>query len=336
MVDVEAILSKEVFHQQGVNTKTGQNIAIQEVFHLMLSETLISVTNTIRTLRNDGKISDATSLKKTLPAVTFAASYYNNRKEGNEKTYNMICVLDIDKLPGTEIVDVIKQLRMDKFVIACWISPSGNGVKGLVAFSCHRDIPRSEISIFHRAAFKQLAIYFESQYSIQLDQTGKDVPRLCFLCHVKDLNIKTQYDEFIINPDVIDMENIEIRKIKRVVNSLGKTPIGNIEKKNWMNPHNRNKPIDRFRIQSIIKYLSKRNLSITFNYEDWYHIALAIADTFTFDIGWKYFKTLSKMDPLKYNEVIARRMIEYAYDNTNRMVTMGTIIYYAKNKDYYF
>ena len=42
--------------------------------------------------------------------------------------------------------------------------------------------------------------------------------------------------------------------------------------------------------------MTKRNLSITNSYEEWYRIALAIANTFTYEIGEKYFLKISKID----------------------------------------
>ena len=50
------------------------------------------------------------------------------------------------------------------------------------------------------------------------------------------------------------------------------------------------------------KFLTKNEKSITFDYDDWLRVALAIAGSFTYEVGLRYFIELSKMDGIKFNE----------------------------------
>jgi len=86
----------------------------------------------------------------------------------------------------------------------------------------------------------------------------------------------------------------------------------------------------------IIKYLSKRNLSITNSYSDWYKVALAIANSFTYDIGEKYFLRLSKLDVNKYDEQKCRTLLKYCYENSKGKFNFGTIVYLAIKVGYIY
>lgn len=58
--------------------------------------------------------------------------YEGRRKADLCKQYNNLMVIDIDKLDDEEMRRVRVCLEQDDYVAAFWISPSGNGWKGLV------------------------------------------------------------------------------------------------------------------------------------------------------------------------------------------------------------
>ena len=106
------------------------------------------------------------------------------------------------------------------------------------------------------------------------------------------------------------------------------------ERNIFYNSLNRNLPSDRKVMQAIIKYLTKRKLSITSSYEDWYKVAYAISNTFTLDIGEKYFLSLCKLDNEKYNEIESKNMLIYCYKNSLGSIKFNTILYNANIKGY--
>ena len=87
-------------------------------------------------------------------------------------------------------------------------------------------------------------------------------------------------------------------------------------------------------MSNIIRYLNNKNCSITDNYENWCKVALAIANTFTFDVGKNYFIKLSKRDLDKFNESNCVNFLSNCYENRKREITFASIVYLANKKGY--
>ncbi len=331
---IEAVAHKGVFKQIGARSISGINVPFAEAIAQIKSNVLSHETDTLRHFKKEGKITEAKLLKQSLPAVTFAATYKRNRISGNEDSYNELCVIDIDDLSPEDHEQYKKSLYNDNLVFAVWTSPSGNGIKGLILLDFGTTPPPiDKVAMFHRVAFRSIQSYLKDRYQIELDGSGKDVTRLCFLSCDPEIHIKSEFDRFPIKNELLKSEEgviTESRRFLAVKTQVSISP----PPKNWMNPANRNKAIDRLKMQSIIKYLRKRHLSITFQYDQWYHTAFGIANTFTFDLGYKYFSEISKIDTTKYDDQICRRMLEYAYSHSKGQIALGTIIYYAQNLGY--
>jgi len=85
-------------------------------------------------------------------------------------------------------VDKTKQaLATDDFVLACWTSPSGDGIKALVRITNPER---------HRDHFRSLIAYFDKQYGLQVDETGINESRACFESHDPDMIIKDESKKF--------------------------------------------------------------------------------------------------------------------------------------------
>ncbi len=87
-------------------------------------------------------------------------------------------------------------------------------------------------------------------------------------------------------------------------------------------------------IQTIIRYLEKKQLSITYSYEKWYKVAMAIANTFTYDIGERYFLKLSSFDKEKFNSENCKFFLRNCYESRNGSIKFNTIVYYGNEKGY--
>jgi hypothetical protein len=80
--------------------------------------------------------------------------------------------------------------------------------------------------------------------------------------------------------------------------------------------------------------LTKRGLSITYSYDEWYKVAYAISNTFTYEIGEKYYLSLCKIDIDKYNENKCRRMLENCYENSRNNINFNSLVYFANAKGF--
>ena len=288
----------------------------------------------IRRHRKAGDEETANYIKNMLPSVTFAGIFDHGRKESNCVKYNYLMVLDFDHIPDNEMPQFKGFLQQDQYVIAFWQSPSGNGWKGIVALSNNQTV-FFDRKIFHRNAFLQLEDHFKQTYNIQLDTSGKDIPRPCYLSFDSDIIIKEQSQRFQVNPDMVIPQKTNKTQTSDDEDDLH-IDFNKISDWNHLNQIVEKKPVshDRYRptMDKIVKFLWKNQLSITYNYEQWVCVAFAIATTFHYDYGRKIFMRLCRLDVNKFDEDKCDKLLFNAYTENRGQRTFKTILYYAKQK----
>ena len=133
-----------------------------------------------------GKSSDTIDLlrggdkeqKKTLPIVLWSGAFLE-RKDSSLHDHSGIIVIDLDHVDVPKLKPI---LSTDEYVFACWVSPSGDGLKALV------QVTNPER---HRDHFRALQTYFDKQYGIDIDPSGVNESRACFESYDPELCIKT-------------------------------------------------------------------------------------------------------------------------------------------------
>lgn len=336
MIFIDEVHAKKVFCQEGVLASYGENVPLGLVLDDIQSCRYQEQIEKIRQFIQQGRIVEAGKIKKNLPAVTFSASYNKKRASGNEIEYNYICVIDLDHIDKSKFTDIIEQLAEDKYLIALWVSPSGDGLKGIIPIRYELSLCISRLQSFHRTAFRMISEYLFEQYKVEIDKSGKDITRLCFVSADKALIRKPQAEEFSIPAYEVDKDYKPITESKKYLlidgHSSGQAAF--TVNRAWLNAKNKNDANNRKRLASILKYLYKRSLSITSTYDEWFHVAYALVNTFTFDLGYKYFCQLSKLDIDKYDENNCSRFFIYCYAHSQNQITFATIVYYAQNTGY--
>jgi hypothetical protein len=325
---INDILEYKVSFQLTTWTPVNKEITIGEVFTEIKSDKYSLQINNLRQLLNNGNDEGYGIHKKTLPSVTFCATFNEKRKRELLKTYNSLIVIDIDKLSQDEFIRVKQILKSDNYVFSFWESPSQKGLKGLVSLSYGFALNPNNLDKAHKSAFQKLSDYFLNTHKIELDESGSDTTRLCFLSFDKNILIKETINHFTVSENdlIVSKEKVGIAKTKTVISKSGNDIL--------FNPKNRNIPENRKAIQAIIRFLSKRGLSITNNYEEWYKVAYAIANSFTHDIGEKYYLSLCKLDGSKYNETASKNMLQYCYANSSGRIKFNTLLFFANQKGY--
>jgi hypothetical protein len=213
-------------------------------------------------------------------------------------------------------------------LLAFWESPSKDGIKGLVHLEFNNKYNELKIDEMHKAAFTHLYNYFKENYSIELDKSGSDFTRLCFISWDEGIVLKSDFKSFEINDIEVRKQtnSIKIKSQSKIINS----PINDI----LFNPIGKNNQYQKQTIKKIISYLKKNSLSITYDYDDWFRVAFAIANAFTFDIGLKYFKELSKLDITKYNEYECEKFLKNCYEYSKGKIKFSLIINLSINKGF--
>lgn len=275
------------------------------------------------------------SKKKTnLPFYIFAGEFFE-RKDTKIKNYSYICVLDFDDLDVSIIETIKNELFKNKYIFAIWISPSGTGLKALIRFDLSNIniVNTSDFEIIHKEAYCQFRKSVSFYNNIQLDTTGSNISRMCYVSYDPNLLIKETFSPFVVTQPQITLPTqiITGKKHKSSV-LLDESHVKDIN----YQKNNKNRHIMR----SICKYLTKSQRSITSSYAEWYRIGQAIANCMSYSIGKQYYLKLCRIDGINHDEEKSKKKIIECYEQsvtyTGHRVKMRTIINAAIKQGWHF
>lgn len=261
-------------------------------------------------------------LKSSLKAVTFCGMFSQGRRLSNLIHYNRLIVIDIDDLTKDELTNAKELLKKDLYIMAIWDSPSGLGLKGLVKVNSAIDS--------HKKYFISLSAYFLKKYRIELDKSGSDITRLCYVSWDENIYINENSNVF---SDLLEPELKLTDFNDKVIQEKTKNKISISLIKSAYATEGMNKQSDKKQIKKIILYLKNNKLSITNDYSKWIKVAAAISNTFSFDIGEDYYLQLCRLDNESYDEIKSRELLKHCYNNRSidneKKALFSTIIYEA-------
>ena len=132
--------------------------------------------------------------KKSLPAFTPSGKFVGGRKLEFLTEYSKFIILDIDKLSTADLQKSKGIAAQSEFTYACFISPSGNGLKILVKI----ETPKTE----HKETFLKVQAHYENILKLEIDKSGKDLTRLCFYSWDENLYLNENASTFITSSEV--------------------------------------------------------------------------------------------------------------------------------------
>ena len=114
---------------------------------------------------------------KNFITATFGGVFeYRNAKSLSRQSGLM--VLDVDDLKDEEEARRVQRMFIDDTRIEsalCFVSPSGCGVKSVAV------IPDAWKEMAFKDAFTEMRKYFAFEYGIEIDKSGSDICRACYL-----------------------------------------------------------------------------------------------------------------------------------------------------------
>lgn len=155
----------------------GSTTTLQAVIEMIQSDA--AICNAISALRLTDNQDTKDKLKKNLPAVTFSGTFYK-RKASEIAVYNSLLTIDIDKLTQEEVNKLLPLIKQNSYTHIAFISPSGCGIKVIIKTAAKE--PKT-----HTKAFLFAATYYKEFFNVEIDQSGKDVSRLCFLSYDENI-----------------------------------------------------------------------------------------------------------------------------------------------------
>ena len=168
--------------------------------HLTVAQALSRIqdgksSTTISDIRDGEK-----SKKNQLPVVCWSGEF-SQRTDDALFEHSGYIILDFDHV---DVGTTKASLATDNYIYSCWTSPSGNGVKALVKITNPER---------HRDHFRALVKYFESQYGLQVDESGINESRACFESHDPDIVIKDKSDKFgaLLSQNIEQKDKVSIQ-----------------------------------------------------------------------------------------------------------------------------
>ncbi|WP_395043561.1 VapE domain-containing protein [Flavobacterium sp.] len=138
--------------------------------------------------------------KKSLPAFTPSGKFAGGRKLEFLAEYSNCIILDIDKLSKEQLQNAKMIAAQSEFTYACFISPSGNGLKILVKINSDK--------ANHKETFLLVQAHYESILKLEIDKSGKDLTRLCFYSWDENLYLNENASTFVTS-SAVEMPLIE-------------------------------------------------------------------------------------------------------------------------------
>ena len=328
-------MNKETQISLFTNCKTDdlQNCTVQEVIE-GISETFKAFVEPVRSAANPEQYKQA---KENLPALTWSGVFDGGHKLENLRRYTNIICLDIDHVEKPE--EMKDRIKTIDFVAYCFLSPSGKGLKVIVALKenelvnkCNEDLAGENrkqalecLDRYHKTQFAGLVQYFSENHAIAIDQSGKDISRLCFISH--DTN--TYQSAAPICRNIVPItEEVTVLDDKPVKRSPAIAILASTKQQATL-PLNLTDDTNKWSAADIVWRLG---LIPSNDYALWLKIGWCLHDYFNgseegFQIFVEWSKKSSKFDSMDK----CRQLVwSTAKNNTSNPVTIGTFNYIYK------
>lgn len=206
------ILNKRIALCLDIHAKSYHTITLFDALNSIRTGKYKKQIENIRRIYSLGKTTIARykSKKKQLPSFVFSGTLFDTRFKFDISGYTSLMIVDIDK---PESIDNIKdKLKNNPYIVATWISPSGNGLKALLYLEYDKEYTRANTWIYHEhCAFPQIEKYLRETLGINIDPTGDDITRLCFVSYDPDIHLKREFAPFKVS---CNLSNKQVHKIR--------------------------------------------------------------------------------------------------------------------------
>lgn len=170
------------FDKPVTNVVPKKECSLIEIYHLIKGNEFSQHTQQLRNL------SDPVAARKFKAAnfdyVTFSG-VFSKRQDAGLVRHSGLITIDFDHIGNPEFLK--NKLLNDRFFDTelLFTSPSGHGLKWVIL----SDLTQ----VSHQEYFKAVVNYIKHNYNIDVDPSGKDVSRACFISHDPEVFINPKY-----------------------------------------------------------------------------------------------------------------------------------------------
>lgn len=140
----------------------------------------------VRTADGDARIAQ----KKKLPCVLLSGQFHGAKAKDLDDASGLL-QLDFDKVDDPSTLR--DRLKADPYIVTAFVSPSGNGVKGVIQIPPAADL--------HKLAFKQVSEYIHREYGLEIDPACKDICRKMFVSYDQGIWVDEAKRVFEVKPE---------------------------------------------------------------------------------------------------------------------------------------
>ena len=286
----------------GVNDRQGGVVSIETVRERILTganglDEKTRYLNVLAQTEPETYKKEKEKLQAFTPSGTFPPY---KRKAKHLLAHSAHIILDIDGLPPEQIPDLLAELAQMPHVVLAFVSPSGTGIKVLVRVD---PIPHNDRE--HKGAYQACLEFFEdlaSEYSFEIDTSGKDCSRMCFLAHdpLAIFHIDTPAIDW--NKESWIQEQIEQQKRFEAAAKKAYTGEADVEALNYIDPND-------------------------LKYEQWLSVITACKQA---GLSWQQTDVWSQRGGVRYEH----GEVESRWDGLNLDISWGAVVNLAKLNGY--
>jgi len=289
------------------NTKPIAKVELSLIYELIKSNEYKKRTEKLRAMQDKEKARKYKA--ENFDYCTFSGTFQTRKNDALREHSGLLC-LDFDDLKNLD--KLRKKLLNDEYLETRLLfrSPSGNGLKWIIQI----DITK----VSHGDYFRAVANYILKTYGVEVDKSGKDVSRACFLSHDPDAvyNPASNEGKKTFNPtDWLDVEQTadetsddeEMPKSKKEV---------------------------KRDIEMATQNIEVLGIDIAPKYDDWYKLGFALVSALGED-GRSYYHRISRFYP-KYTKKETDKQFDECLKShakkgsENETITIGTFYHLAE------
>ena len=155
---------------------TAEAVQLQDILKSIQSDKYKSQIEALRKKLSAGEKEKYDEAKKLLPGLTFSGTFQRRDNKSLSK-YVQLFQADFDHVSNME--EVREKLKSIPHIVFVFTSPSGEGLKAAFWVDCHHER--------HESGFMAMQEHLKEKHGLLIDESCKDISRLCFVSHDPEL-----------------------------------------------------------------------------------------------------------------------------------------------------
>jgi len=250
------------FQNPITNTNPDTVINIEQLYKIITSDEDIRLI--CERIRSSSKEEQKQIKRKELPYVTPSGTFY--KRANNELIcHSRYLCLDFDNMLPENMEYFKSSLLRDEQIpmVIMFNSPTNKG------FKCFILIPSDAET--HGQYFDAVGNYIQTVYSQEVDKSGRDVARACYLSHDPNTYILPEWD----------LEPLDEKFLKKWLTKASSTPISVEDHANLNVTSDNDDNITAqklSRVNRLIQMLEETQTDLTTHYQNWVNIGFALCE----------------------------------------------------------